>query len=217
MAKIRILLIEDNRILREGITAMINGQGNVTVAAASDGRENTLVKARAAKPHVLLIDIGLDSQNSLDIVGSMKKEFPAVKIIGMGLAPTQSDILEFVRAGAKGFILKNASVEDVIKTVRAVAGGETVLPYTMTGSLFSQVTEHALLNGKKNLNGSVRMTEREKGIIALIVDGMSNKEIADRLNIATLTVKSHVHNILEKLALHSRLQIAKYARDEQNF
>ena len=205
--KIQILLIEDNRILREGITAMINGHGDVTVVGVSDGREDTLSKARAVKPHVVLMDLGLDSQNSLDIVESLKKEFPGIKIIGMGLASTQSDILEFVQAGAEGFILKNATVEDVIKTIRAVAGGETVLPPLMTGSLFSQVTEHALLKGKRNIKGAVRTTQREKEIIALIVEGMSNKQIGDRLNIATFTVKSHVHNILEKLTLQSRFQI----------
>ena len=214
--KIRILLIEDNRILRDGIAAMINKERDTTVVAVSDGRDNTLAKARTAKPHVVLMDLGLDSQNSLEVVQSVKKEIPGVKIIGMGLAPTQSDILEFVQAGAEGFILKNATVEEVINTIRAVAGGETVLPYSMTGSLFTQVTEHALAHGKRNLKSAIRMTEREKEIIALIVEGMSNKEIASILNIATFTVKSHVHNILEKLALHSRLQIARHARDNDS-
>jgi len=87
----------------------------------------------------------------------------------------------------------------------------------MTGSLFFQVAEHNLLKGKRNLRVAIRMTEREKEIIALIVEGMSNKQIADRLNVATFTVKSHVHNILGKLALHSRLQIAKHAHDEKTF
>jgi DNA-binding NarL/FixJ family response regulator len=212
MTKTRVLLIEDNRILRDGITAMINGHGDITVAAVSDGGKDTLSKARTAKPHLVLMNLGLDSQNSLDIVESMKKEFPDIKIIGMGFNPAHSDILEFVQAGADGFILKNATVEDVIKTIRAVAGGETVLPPLMTGSLFFQVAEHALLKGKRNLKGAIRMTQREKEVIALIVEGMSNKQISVRLNIATFTVKSHVHNILEKLALHSRLQIAMRTR-----
>lgn len=207
MPKIQILLIEDNRILREGITAMINGHGDVTVVGVSDGREDTLSKARAVKPHVVLMDLGLDSQNSLDIVESLKKEFPGIKIIGMGVNPAQSDIMEFVQAGVEGFILKNATLEEVIKTIRAVAGGETVLPPLMTGSLFFQVAEHSILKGKRNLKAAVRMTQREKEVIALIVEGMSNKQIGDRLNIATFTVKSHVHNILGKLTLQSRFQI----------
>jgi DNA-binding NarL/FixJ family response regulator len=215
MSKIKILLIEDNRILREGIAAMIKKQRDVAIVAVSDGRENTLAKARTTKPQVVLMDLSLDSQNSLDIVQSVKKKFPQIKVIGMGLAPTQADILEFVQAGAKGFILKNATLEDMLKTIRAVSDGETVLPYSMTGSLFTQVTEHALAKGKKYLRNDVQMTQREKEIIALIVEGMSNKQIANKLNVATFTVKSHVHNILEKLAFHSRLQIAMHANDEK--
>jgi DNA-binding NarL/FixJ family response regulator len=102
----------------------------------------------------------------------------------------------------------------VTKTIRTVAAGETVLPAVMTGSLFFQVTEHALVHGRKGLKRDIRMTQREKEIIALIVEGLSNKQIAEKLNIATFTVKSHVHNILDKLALQSRLQIAAHARDE---
>src|SRR4051812_40051918 len=191
---------------------MINGHEGVEVSAVSDGKDSTLSKTRSAKPHVLLMDLGLDSQNSLDVVRSVKKEFPDVKIIGMGLAPAQSDIMEFVQAGAEGFILKTATVAEMINTIRAVAAGHTVLPSTMAGSLFSQVVEHALLKGKRNLKVAMRMTQREKEVINLIVEGMSNKEIADRLSIATFTVKSHVHNIMEKLSLHSRLQIANHAR-----
>jgi DNA-binding NarL/FixJ family response regulator len=215
MAKIRILLIEDNRILRDGIAAIINGQKDFTVDAVSDGGYGVVAMARKMKPHVVLLDLGLESQNSLEIVVTLKKKFPGIKIIGMGLAPSQTDIVECVQAGADGFILKDAKVEDVIYTIREVAAGRTVLPNTMTASLFFQVAEHALLRGNKNLKGAIRMTEREKEIIALITDGMSNKQIAVRLNIATFTVKSHVHNMLEKLELHSRLQIASYSRDEE--
>lgn len=216
MAKIRILLIEDNRILREGIMSMLNEHKDIAVVAVSDGRDNTLLKIRAVKPHLILMDLGLDSQNSLDVVQAVKKEFTEVKVIGMDLAPAQADILEFVQAGADGFILKNATVPEVLRTIRSVAEGSTVLPSIMAGSLFSQVAEHALLKGKRNLKVAVRMTQREKEVIALIVNGMSNKGIASRLNISTFTVKSHVHNIMEKLALHSRLQIASHARGENH-
>ncbi len=103
MPKIRVLLIEDNRILREGITAMINGHGDIAVVALSDGKDDTLAKAKSVKPDVVLMDLGLASRNSLEIVQSLKKDFRTVKIIGMGLAPTQTDIMEFVQAGAEGF------------------------------------------------------------------------------------------------------------------
>lgn len=214
MNKIRILLIEDNRLLREGITAMMNGQADMKVVAASGGNDNILRKARAVKPRVILVDLGLRNQNGVSIVRSVSKELRDIKVIGMGLIPTQLDIVEFVQAGASGFILKDASIKDFLGTVRSVARGAKVLPSPLTGSLFSHVIEQALKRKKGHLNNAVRMTIREREIIALIADGLSNKEIARRLTIATFTVKSHVHNILEKLALHSRLQIAKYTHDE---
>ncbi len=213
ISKIRILLIEDNRILRDGITSMINDHGDMTVVGVSDGKDDTLKKAHTVKPDVVLMDIGLASRNSLEIVQHMKKDFSKIKIIGMGLSFAQFDIMEFVQAGADGFILKDASVTDVIKTIRDVSKGQRVLPPLMTGSLFSQVAELAVSKGKNHLKSAIRMTQREKEVISLIVDGMSNKQISSNLNIATFTVKSHVHNILEKLSLNSRLQIAKHARD----
>jgi DNA-binding NarL/FixJ family response regulator len=211
MGKIRILLIEDNRLLREGMVAMINGQADMKVVAASGGNENTVLKARTVRPQVILIDLGLRNQNGLRVVASLRKATPALKVIGMGLIPTQSDIVECVQAGASGFILKDATVEDFLRTIRSVAHGGKVLPPLLTGSLFSHVIEYALKKGKDKLNRAVRMTKREREIIALIAEGLSNKEIAQRLNIATYTAKSHIHNIMEKLALHTRLQVAMHA------
>ena len=132
----------------------------------------------------------------------------------MGILPLQPDIVEFVEAGASGFILKDATVKEFLGTIRSVTQGVKVLPPSLTGSLFSHVAELALKKGKGKMANAIRMTKRELEIIALIADGQSNKEIAQRLNIATHTVKSHVHNIMEKLALHTRLQIAKFSHEE---
>jgi len=211
LAKIRILLLEDNRLLREGIAAMINGQADMKVVAASAGNENTLLKTRTVRAQVILVDLGLRNHNGLRLVASLVKEAPELKVIGMGLIPTQLDIAEFVEAGASGFILKDATIADFLRTIRSVAIGEKVLPPPLTGSLFSHVIEHALKRGKGSLNSAVLMTKREREIIALIADSLTNKEIAQRLNVATYTVKSHVHNIMEKLALHTRLQIARHS------
>jgi DNA-binding NarL/FixJ family response regulator len=214
MNTIRILLVDDNRLLREGIAAMINGQPDMKVVAASSGGDSMVLNVRTVRPHLALIDLGLRNQNGLRMVSLLAKEVPGVKVIGMGLIPAQSDIVAFVQAGASGFILKNSTVPNMLRTLRAVARGEKVLPPTLTHSLFSDVIEHALRNRKGSLSRAVRMTRRERDIVALIADGLSNKDIAARLSIATYTVKSHVHNILEKLALHSRLQISAHLHDE---
>lgn len=217
MKKIRILLIEDNRLLREGMATTLAGQPDFRVVAASGGNHNPLLQTRRTKPDVILIDLGLRNQNGLSMVVSLTKEFPEIRVIGMGLIPSQLDIVEFVKAGASGFILKDATVKDFLSTIRTVAHGGKVLPPPLTHSLFSHVIEHALKGGKGLPNNAVRMTKREREIIALIADGLSNKEIAQRLSIATYTVKSHVHNIMEKLALHTRIQIAKYTDDDRTF
>ncbi len=213
MNKIRIFLIEDNRLLREGVAAMINEQADMKVVGALKGTEDTLARVGTANPHVVLIDVGLENQNSLQIAGSLMKQTPELKVIGMGLIPSQSDIVEFVEAGASGFILKDAAVDDFLATIRSVASGRKALPSILTNSLFSHVVQYAAKKGTRFLTKTVRLTTREREVIALITEGLSNKDIASRLNISSYTVKSHVHNILEKLALQSRLQIAKKSRD----
>jgi DNA-binding NarL/FixJ family response regulator len=213
MSKIRILIIEDNRVLREGITAMLNGQTDMQVAATVGSSNDILAKAGGTKPHVILMDVGLKNVKESSLVESLRKKIPDAKIIGMGLVPLQSDIVEFVEAGASGFILKDATVKDFLSTIRSVARGEKILPPSMTGSLFSLVIDLAVSKQKGKITAVVRMTKREREVIAQIAEGLSNKEIANELNIATHTVKSHVHNIMEKLALHSRLQIAMHANN----
>lgn len=206
--KIKIFLLEDNRILRDGIKGLINEQPDMKVVATSGGNHDSLVRARETRPDVVLVDLGLRSENCLRLVATLAEELPRTKVIGMGLIPSQQDIIEFVEAGAAGFILKEATIEEVFGAIRAVARGLRVLPPPLTESLFSHVIEQALKKGEGVLREAVRMTKREREIIVFIAEGMSNKAIAQRLNLSTYTVKSHVHNILEKMALHSRLQIA---------
>jgi DNA-binding NarL/FixJ family response regulator len=216
MTKIRLLLVEDNRLLREGLTGMLNEQPDIEIVAAfGNGKEAVLKAAQELKPQIILLDLGLKGQNSLRLVESVKKDYSKVKVIVMDLMPVQADMIEFVKAGVSGFILKEATFEDFVGTIRTVAAGVSVLPPSLTGSLFSQIIETVAGEGKASLIESVRMTKREREVIELIAEGLSNKEIAQRLNIATYTVKSHVHNILDKLALHTRLQVASYAHSQE--
>ena len=145
----------------------------------------------------------------------VRREFSEAKIIVMDLAPVQADVLQYVKAGANGFILKDASLNDLLITIRSVAEGSTVLPPLLIDSLFSQIVEHAVREGKPKLKGAVKMTKREREVIGLLGEGMSNKEIGQKMKISTYTVKSHIHNIMEKLALHTRLEIANYSFTDQ--
>jgi DNA-binding NarL/FixJ family response regulator len=212
MKKIAILVIEDNRLLRDGIASILKKQPDMHVVATFGNGENILLMMEKLKPNLVLLDLGLRNQNSMQVVLLLKKHFPETKIIVMDLIPLQTDVLEFVQAGVSGFILKDASIAEFLKTIRAVYQGKQILPPHLTGSLFSQIVEHAVNGSKPSaIAESVRMTKREKQVIELIADGSTNKEIAQILHLSTYTVKSHVHNILEKLALNTRVQIAKHA------
>ena len=206
---ITVAIIEDNRLVREGMTDMLNELPDVKVVLAATSLETAMLKE--TNPRVVLLDVGLQDKNSLRLAEAVKKELADSRVIVMDLLPVHEEIAEFVNAGVAGFILKDATFEDFIGTIRSVADGARVLPAPMTGTLFSQIAKVAVKRWRAAALEAVRMTQREREVIALIAVGMSNKEIAQRLNIATDTVKSHVRNVMEKLTLHTRLQIAAYA------
>ena len=212
MKRIKIAIIEDNRLLRDGIAAMVKKEADMHAVASVGNGENITEIMDKFHPDIALLDLGLRSKNSLQIVKLLNQHFKGTKVIVMDLIPLQADVFEFVKAGVLGFILKDANVSDFFKTIRSVYQGIRVLPPHLTGTLFSQIVENAVLSASPSLiNQSVRMTKRERQVIELIADGFTNKEIAQKLHLSPYTVKSHVHNILEKLALNTRVQIAKLA------
>ncbi len=213
-AVITIAVIEDNRLVREGLSQMLGELPDVSVVFSA----NTIdpVRLAQASPMVLLLDVGLEDENCIRLAETVQREMTGTHVIVMDLLPAHEEVVQFVNAGVAGFILKDASLEDFVETVRAVARGERVLPSRMTSTLFSQVARVALERGEAAALEAVRMTQREREVIANISVGMSNKEIAQQMNIATDTVKSHVRNVMDKLALHSRLQIAAYAHQQSD-
>jgi len=206
---ITVAVIEDNRLVREGLTGMLDEQPDMHVVLAATSLETGRILAAA--PDVVLLDVGLQDGSSLRLAEQMANETPAVRVIVMDLLPAHEELAEFVNVGVAGFILKDASLEDFVGTLRAVARGERVLPPLMTSALFSQIAGAAVRRSGGDALEHVRLTDREHEVMALIAEGLGNKAIAQRLGVATDTVKSHVRNIMDKLVLRSRLQIAAYA------
>ena len=211
---ITVAIIEDNRLVREGMADMLNDLPDVEVVLATTSLETAML--RNANPRVVLLDIGLQDTNCLEVAATVTSEMADARVIVMDLLPVHEEIVQFVNAGVAGFILKDATFDDFVGTIRSVADGARVLPPRMTGTLFSQIAQAAVKRGKEAAIEAVRMTPREREVIALIAAGESNKEIASTLGVATHTVKSHVRNVMDKLALHSRLQIAAYAHKQDD-
>jgi DNA-binding NarL/FixJ family response regulator len=209
--RIKVVIFEDNRLLREGISALLKERKDLRLLAAPGIHGGSLALIRRLKPDVILMDMGLPGRNSLHMVETISREIPKTGIIVMELAPASEDILRFIKAGACGFVLKDAPPEEFLSTISIVAAGGKVLPPLLSGSVFSQIVDHALREGGKGMKSALRMTKREREVLTHISDGLTNKQISVRLRITPYTVKSHVHNIMEKLTLHTRLEVANYA------
>jgi DNA-binding NarL/FixJ family response regulator len=209
MKHIKLAIVEDNRLLREGLSVMLKAQPDIKVVASLSNGDALLGGGRL-KPDIVLLDSVLRSHSSLRLIQSVRAALPEARIIVMDLAPIQPSLVEYVQAGVAGFVLKDATFKEFLHTIRAVAQGRKVLPPMLTSSLYSEIAAHAAEKRKGNPFKSIRMTGREREVIELIAEGLSNKQIAGRLDLAVDTIKSHVHNILEKLQLHTRLEIASY-------
>lgn len=212
---IRLFIADDNRLLREGLVAMLAEQeGIVVIGAAASGRK-AVEQIKDVRPEVALIDIGMPAKDGIEVAQTLHCDAPEVKVIILGMCDLATEIMASIEAGAAGYVLKEASFDTLVETIRAVHRGESFSSPRMTASLFSRIAE---LTGERVLKiplSSVKLTPREVEIVNQIAEGLSNKEIAQQLSIETQTVKNHVHNILDKLQLHNRLQAVEYAREKK--
>jgi DNA-binding NarL/FixJ family response regulator len=208
-----IVVVEDNRLLREGIVAILSRYPDLDVVGVADDVDSALSSVSAGSPKVVLVDAGMGDGDSHDLVEQIVGTFADARVIVMDILPDPDDVFEFVRRGASGFVMKDTSIDEFVDTIRTVASGGEVLPPDLTNTVFSYIAQRSNAAPRSPDARAMRLTPREHEVIALIADGMSNKAIARALGISPHTVKSHVRNILEKLALHSRLQVALYAHD----
>jgi DNA-binding NarL/FixJ family response regulator len=209
---IRVFIADDNRLLREGLVFMLAEQEEIIVVGAAESGDKALEQIKDLKPDVALVDISMPDKDGLDVTRMLHNDLPFVKVIILGMPDLTDEIMACIEAGATGYILKEASFEYLVESIRSVYRGESFCSPRMAASLFSRVAE---LAGERIPESSVKLTPREVEIINKIADGLPNKEIARQLYIEEQTVKNHVHNILDKLQLHNRLEAVQYARERK--
>ncbi|MDZ4724235.1 MAG: response regulator transcription factor [candidate division Zixibacteria bacterium] len=210
MPFIRALLVEENRILRESLAMLFVNQPEMSFNTMGVG-ESLISEIKDVNPSVVLMDISLHRERSIQHISSIKQNCPDVKIIGMNLSPLETELVRFIQSGVNGFVLKDASFTELVEAIRVIINGSTFLPPGLAGSFIDQVATYNPQSTSAGTMTATKISKREKEIIGLIVAGMSNKEMADRLNISAFTVKSHLHRLMEKLGIHSRLELAAYA------
>ncbi|MBN2103260.1 response regulator transcription factor [bacterium] len=210
---LRIFIADDNALLLEGLETMLGDQVDFIVIGTAPNGSKALEQIKKLQPEVALIDVGMPNKDGLEVTQILHQEFPQIKVIILGLIDLTDEIMACIEAGASGYVLKEASFEHLVQTIRLVHQNEAFCSPRMAASLFSRIAE---LTGEAKgqlPSESVKLTVRELDVINLIAEGLSNKEIAKRLFIETQTVKNHIHNILDKLQLHNRFETVHYARE----
>ncbi len=196
-------------MVRDNIASMLNELPDVSVLVATDTVAFDLLQGLA--PHLVLLNIGLSHVECVRIARHVRQDMPRCNVVIMDLLPEHTGIAQLISAGVAGFILSDATCEEFVQTLRSVALGDAILPARMMSNLFAQLGQSGSATDSPVRIDTSHLTPRELEVITLIAQGRSNKEIASQLSIAEHTVKTHVRNVMEKLSLNTRLQIAAYA------
>ena len=217
---VTIVVIEHDRLLYDAPSEMLRQQPDFRVhcssAESSVAAQLALAEALGndgvGTPIVALLDVSLGERDSLLACSRLCRAAPTVRVIVTGMTAPHEEIADFVSAGAVAFVMKEASADECVRTIRQVANGKQVLPPALTQSLFGQIARERNRLTPAVIAESASLTVREREIIRLLGEGLSNRDIAERLHIAIHTVKSHVHHVLEKLSLRSRLEVVALSR-----
>ncbi len=205
--KLKVLLVDDHKLFRSGVKALLARQPDLEVVGeAADGIDG-VKQARQLNPDVVLLDLDMPGVSGLEAVRTLTEELPQTRVLMLTVSEDAEDLLDTLRAGAAGYLLKNIDTEYFVDAIRRAASGESVVSPEMTGKLVAGLKRKE----STTLPDKARLSAREREILVVIARGASNKEIAREFELAESTVKIHVQNILRKLNLTSRVQAAVYA------
>lgn len=203
---IRVMVVDDHPVWRDGLRADLEKDGEaVVVAEAADGGE-AIVKAREEMPEVVLMDLQLPSVNGVEATRQIILDSPHAKVLILSASGEEGDVMEAVKAGACGYLLKSTKTSDVIDAVRRVSGGESVFSPSLAGMVLQEFRRMAAKDPAEP-----SLTARENEVLVLVAKGYTYREIAEKLFLSVKTVQNHVQNILAKLQLHKRYELMRYA------
>jgi two-component system nitrate/nitrite response regulator NarL len=207
--KIRVLLVDDHVLFRSGVKTLLErSDGFEVVDETGDGLEG-IKRARSLKPDVVLLDLNMPGVGGLEAVKAIVEEAPEVRVLMLTVSEDAADLMDALRSGASGYLLKNIEMEELVSAIRRAAAGDSVVSPQMTAKLIQGVRDQPRISDKAIERD--RFSPRERDILACLARGESNKEIARALDLAESTVKIHVQNIFKKLGVTSRVQGALYA------
>ncbi len=204
MSKIRVLIADDHVIVREGLRAILEAQPDIEVVGeASDGEEAVELATKLC-PDVMIMDISMPKLNGLEATRQIKAKVPSVAVLVLTVHSDSEHILGILHAGASGYLIKSVYGEEVIRSVRAIAAGETVIPTAVSQQILKYAFQY--IDTSSNLEIGEKFTSREMDVLRLLAKGMSNRDIAVKLGVSLRTIKGHLTDLFSKLNVASRTE-----------
>ena len=211
--KITVMVVDDHPMWREGVARDLTEAGYAVVATAANGTE-ALTRGAAVRPRVVVLDLQIPAPSGVEVTAKLIADDPTVRVLILSASGEQQDVLEAVKAGSTGYLVKSASREELVSAVARVAAGDTVFTPGLAGLVLGEYRRLSDTPETSADPGTPRLTERETEVLRLVAKGMSYKQIAERLFLSHRTVQNHVQNTLRKLQLHNRVQLVRYAIEQ---
>lgn len=210
MSAIRVLLADDHAILRSGLSKLLDEQKDIEVVGeASDGRE-AIQKAQELTPDIVLMDIGMPVMNGMEATKQIKKRNRDIKVLVLTMHDNEEYLFQVLQAGASGYVLKKAADDDLVNAIHIVYRGDCFL-YPSAAKMVVEDYLEKVKQGHEPTTSFDNLTDREREILTMVAEGYTNREIAEALFISVKTVETHKSNIMEKLNLHKRAELVRYA------
>jgi len=208
MNKIRILLADDHTILREGIRALLEDQPDIVVVGEAEDGRWTVHLAHELRPDVVVMDIAMPLLNGLEATRQIKRDCPDIRVLVLTMHDNEEYIRQVLKAGASGYVLKHAAANELVEAIRTVHRGDAVLSPTIARKV---IEDYLRTNAVRSMPAPDELTPREREVLQLIAEGHTSKEIAELLGLSIKTVQAHRASLMQKLNLHDRSDLVKYA------
>jgi len=208
---VRVMVVDDHPMWREGVSRDLAAAGYDVVAATGEGRQAVRIAA-AARPDVVVLDLQLPDVSGVEVINGLRAEMPELRILMLSASGEQQDVLDAMKAGATGYLLKSAGLTDFLDAVSRTAAGDTVFTPGLAGLVLGEFRRLAVEPAADP--GAPKLTERETEVLRLVAKGLSYRQIAERLVLSHRTVQNHVQNTLGKLQLHNRVELTRYAIEQ---
>jgi DNA-binding NarL/FixJ family response regulator len=210
---IRVLVVDDQELFRRGLTMLLSVESDIQIVGEAGDGATAAALAASTSPDIVLMDVRMPKLSGIEAITAVRNAAPDARIVMLTVSDEEADLYEAIKGGASGYLLKDASTDEVAQAVRVVADGQSLISPSMAMKLLDEFKQMARTD--RSQPATPRLTERELEVLRLVAQGLNNREIARQLFISENTVKNHVRNILEKLQLHSRMEAVMYAVREK--